>query len=170
MIDLVYMSLVIPFLVLRYVIISCVYISNDILFVFMITVATMHHNNAEILRFTVHLREIGSVWRAGDELCRSLSNSLLSIVDTITRSNDALYSIASYRERKRQQYANGLSYNEVLKITKKRIYSLFRLPRMDDIPEINMPHISIEWCTFPPIKDNWMDRLYMVFDIPPSQQ
>ena len=29
------------------------------------------------------------------------------------------------------------------------------------------PHISIEWCTFPPIRDHWMDRCYMVFDIPP---
>ena len=44
---------------LRYVIISCVYISNDILFVFMMAVATMD-NNAEILRFIAHLREIGS--------------------------------------------------------------------------------------------------------------
>ena len=119
----------------RYVIISCVYISNDILFVFMIAVATMD-SNAVILRFISHLREIGSAWRGGDELRRSLSDSLLSIVDTIARSNDALYRIASYRERKRQQYADGLSYNEVkkLKITKQAIYSLFRLPGTDDIP------------------------------------
>ena len=116
MIDLVYMSIVIQFSVLRYVIISCVYISNDILFVFMIAVATMDHNNAEILRFIGHLREIGSTWRGGDELCRSLSDSLLYIVDTIARSNDALYSITSYRERKRKQYADGLSYNEVKKM------------------------------------------------------
>ena len=99
MIDLVYMSLIIQFSVLRYVIISCVYISNDILFLFMITVATMDHNNAEILRFIGHLREIGSAWRGGDELCHSLSDSLLSIVDTIARSNDALYSIASGEEK-----------------------------------------------------------------------
>ena len=52
---------------LRDVIISCVYISNDILFVFMIAMATMD-NNAEILRFIAHLREIGSAWRGGDEL------------------------------------------------------------------------------------------------------
>ena len=77
--------------------------------------------------------------------------------------------ITAYKERKRQQYADGLSYNEVkkLKIEKQAIYSLFRLPQTDDIPEINMPHISIEWCTFPPIRDNWMDRWYMVFDITP---
>ena len=60
MIDLVFMSIVIQFLVLRYVIISCVYIYNDILFVFMIAVATMDRNNVEILRFIGHLREIGS--------------------------------------------------------------------------------------------------------------
>ena len=115
MIDLVYMSIVIQFSVLRYVIISCVYISNDILFVFMIAVVTMD-NNVEILRVIGHLREIGSAWRGGDELCRSLSNSLLSIVDTITRSNDALYRITSYRERKIHQYADALSYNEVKKL------------------------------------------------------
>ena len=153
---------------LRDVIISCVYISNDILFVFMITVATMDHNNVEILRFIVHLREIGSAWRGGDELHYSLSDWLLSIVDMIARSNDALYSITSYRERKRQQYTDGLSYNEVkkLKITKEHIYKLFRVPGTDDIPESTRPHISIEWCTFPPIRDHWMDRWYMVFYIP----
>ena len=55
-------TLVIHFSVLRDVIISCVYISNDILFLFMIAVATMDLNNAEILRFIGHLREIGSAW------------------------------------------------------------------------------------------------------------
>ena len=62
MIDLVYFvichTLVIKNLVLRDVIISCVYICNDILFVFMIAVATMG-NNAVILRVIGHLREIG---------------------------------------------------------------------------------------------------------------
>ena len=77
----------------------------------MIAVATMDRNNAKILRFIGHLREIGSAWRGGYELCHSLSDSLLSIVDAIARSNDALYSITSYRERKRKQYDDGLSYN-----------------------------------------------------------
>ena len=79
---------------LRDVIISCVYISNDILFVFMIAVATAD-NNAEILRVIGHLREIGSTWRGGDELRRSFSDSLFTIVDTVAISNDALYSIRS---------------------------------------------------------------------------
>ena len=101
----------------------------------MIAMATMD-NNAEILRVIGHMREIGYAWRGGDELRHSLSDSLLSIVDTIAISNDALYSIASYRERKRQQYTDGLSYNEVkgLKITKQHIYTLFILPGMDVIP------------------------------------
>ena len=85
---------------LRGVIVPCVYFFNDILFVFMIAVATIDHN-AKILRVIGYLREIGSAWRGGDELCCSLSASFLTIVDTIARSNDALYSIASYRERKR---------------------------------------------------------------------
>ena len=58
-------TLVIQFSVLRDVIISFVYISNDILFVFMIVVATMN-NNEEILRVIGHMREIGSAWRGGD--------------------------------------------------------------------------------------------------------
>ena len=78
---------------LRDVIIPCVYFSNDILFVFMIAVATMDHN-AEILRVIGHLREIGFPWRGGDELHHSLSYSLLSIVDKISILNDALYTIA----------------------------------------------------------------------------
>ena len=109
----------------------------------MIAVATMD-NDVEILRVIGHLREIGYAWTGGDELHRSLLDSLLFIVDTIARSNDALYSITSYRDWKRQQYADGLSYNEVKKliITKQHIYTFFRLPRTDDIPEINKPHIQ----------------------------
>ena len=117
-------TLVIQFSVLRYVIISCVYICNDILFVFVIAVATMD-NNAEILRFISHLREIGSSWRGGYQLHRSLSDSLLSIFYTIARSNDALYSITSYRERKRQQYADGLSYNDFKKAQNNKTTHLF---------------------------------------------
>ena len=111
----------------------------------MIAVATMD-NNVEILRVIGHLREIGSSQRSGDEPRRSLSDSLLTIIDTIAKSNDALYSIASYKERKRQEYADGLSYNEIkkLKITKENIYTLFRVPRADEISSRTRPHISIE--------------------------
>ena len=111
----------------------------------MIALATMD-NNVEILRVIGHLREIGSSLRGGDELRHSLSDSLMTIVDTIARLNDALDSIASYRERKRQEYVDGLSYNEIknLKITKDNIYTLFRVPGMDEIVESTRPHISIE--------------------------
>ena len=58
-------TLVLHFSLLRDVIISCVYFSNDILFVFIVVVATMD-NNAQILRVIGHLREIGSACRGGD--------------------------------------------------------------------------------------------------------
>ena len=123
----------------------CVYFYNDILFVFMIVVATMDQN-ANILRVIGHLRDIGSPRRGGDEWCLSLLASLLTIVDSINRLNDTLYNIASYRERKRQEYAHGLSYKEIkkIKISKEHIYTLFRVPGVDDIPKRNRPHISID--------------------------
>lgn len=55
-----------------------------------------------------------------------------------------------------------------LKITKEQIYSLFRALGTNAISETTRAHISIEWCVFPPIIDHWMDRWYMVFDIPPN--
>ena len=92
-----------------------------------------------------HLREIGSSWRSGDDLHRSLLDSLLTIIDTIARLNDALYSIASYKERKRQEYVDALRYIEIkkLKITKEHIYTLFRVHGRDDILESTRSHISI---------------------------
>lgn len=57
-------------------------------------------HNAERLREVAHLRQIGMAWKGGDELPRSLEASRDAIVDTIIRSNDALYNIASYREIK----------------------------------------------------------------------
>ena len=63
--------IVLHFSLLKEVIIPCVYFSNDILFVFMIGVATMDHNE-NILRVIGHLRDIGYAWRGGDELRHSL--------------------------------------------------------------------------------------------------
>ena len=126
-------------------------------------------HNVDILRLIGHLRDIGAAWMGGDELCRSLLASLESIVDTISRSNDVLYSMVSYIEIKWQEYANGLSYNDIkkLKITKAQIYSQFRVLETNNIPKTTRPYISIEWWIFQPIRDHWMDRSYMVFDIPP---
>ena len=108
-------------------------------FVFMIPVLTMDHN-AEYLRLIGHVREISYAWR--DECHRSLLTSLITIVDTINILNDALYSIASYTERKIQEYVDGLRQNEIqmLKITKEHIYTLFRVPQIDEI-EREVDHI-----------------------------
>ena len=65
----------------------------------MIAVVDMDHN-ADILRVIGHLRDLSATWRGGYELYCSLAASLDDIVDSINCSNDALYSIKSYRERK----------------------------------------------------------------------
>ena len=69
-----------------------------------------------------------------------------AIVETITLSNNTLYDITSYKERKRHEYADWLSYSAIkkLKITKDHIFSLFRDPRTGEIPNANRTHISIE--------------------------
>ena len=103
-------------------------------------------------------------------ICHSLASTLDVIVDTISLSSNVLYDITSYRERKRQEYTDGLEYNAIkkLKITKEHIiFSLFRDPHTGEIPNANRPHISIEWCTFQPFVDNKLGRWYVVFDMPP---
>ena len=125
--------------------------------------------NAEILIELAQLIGLSTAFSGGDRIRRSLASTLDAIVETITLSNNILYDITSYRERKRREYADGLSYSAIkkLKITKEHIFSLFRDPRMREIPNANRPHISIKWCTYQPFVDNWMDRWYMVFDMPP---
>ena len=122
-------------------------------------------HNANILRVIGHLRDLSATWRGGYELCCSLLASLECIIDTINRSNDALYSISSFRERKWQEYVDGMRYNEIknLKITKNKIYSQFRLHGIDNILETTRTHIYIKWCVSKPIRDHLMDRWYMFF-------
>jgi len=33
-------------------------------------------------------------------------------------------------------------------------------------PPVRKRHICMEWCNYQPFFDNWMDRLFMVFDKP----
>jgi len=40
-------------------------------------------------------------------------------------------------------------------------------PQIGKIPNTNKAHISFKWCTYQPLVDNWVDRWYMVFDVPP---
>ena len=125
--------------------------------------------NAAILIELARLRGISASFRGGDEIRRSLASTMDAIVDTISQSTNILYDITSYRERKRREQEDGLDYVAIkkLKITKEHIFALFRDPRTGEIPNANRPHISIEWCTFQPFINNWMDRWYMVFDLPP---
>ena len=99
--------------------------------------------NAEILIELSHLRGLSIAFSGGDMIRRSLASTLDAIVETISLSSNILYDITSYRERKIQEYADGICYNAIkkLKITKGYIFSLFQDPRTGEIPNENRPHL-----------------------------
>ena len=82
--------------------------------------------NAEILIEISHLRGLSTDFSGGDRIHHSLASTLEAIVESISLSRNIIYDITSYKERKRQQYADGLDYNAIkkLKITKEHIFSL----------------------------------------------
>ena len=92
------------------------------------------------------LRRLSDVFKEGDQLCRSLGQTIDTIVGTIRDAQGALYDITSFRYSRRQFYANGMSYKDVkkLKITKGMLFSLFRDPSNGMIPPVSKPHISID--------------------------
>ena len=71
--------------------------------------------NAEILIELAQLRGLSTAFSGGDRIRCSLASTLDAIVETITLSNNILYDITSYRERKRHEYADGLSYSAIKK-------------------------------------------------------
>ena len=111
----VYVFLNLHFQFWRDVIIYHVYISNDFLIDFFVAVAAMDPN-AEILIELAQLRGLSTAFSGGDRIRRSLASTLDAIVETITLSNNILYDITSYRERKRREYADGLSYSAIKKV------------------------------------------------------
>ena len=72
--------------------------------------------NAEILIELARLRGINATFSSGDHIRHSLASIVYAIVDAITRSHGVLYDIASYRERKRQEYVDRLNYNTIKKL------------------------------------------------------
>ena len=72
--------------------------------------------NAEILIELAQLRGLSTAFSGGDRIRRSLESTLDAIVETITFSNNVLYDITSYRERKIREYVDGLSYNAIKKL------------------------------------------------------
>ena len=69
--------------------------------------------NVVILIELSHLRGLSTAFSGGDKIRRSLASTLDAIVETISLSSNILYDITSYRERKRQEYADGLGYNAI---------------------------------------------------------
>ena len=125
--------------------------------------------NVEIVAALSSLRRLSDVFKEVDQLRRSLGQTIDMIVGTIHDAQWALYDITSFRDSRRKFYANGMSYKDVkiLKITKDMLFSLFRDPSNGTIPPVSKPHISVDLCIEPSIKENWMDRWYMVFDEDP---
>ena len=95
-------------------------ISNDLVIDFFIAVGAMD-TNAKILIELAHLRGLSRDFSGGDMILHSLASTLDAIVETISLSSNILYDITSYRERKRQEYVDGIDYNAIkkLKITKR---------------------------------------------------
>ena len=69
--------------------------------------------NAEILIELAELRGLSTAFSGGDRIQHSLASTLDAIVETITLSSNILYDITSYREIKRREYADGLSYSAI---------------------------------------------------------
>ena len=111
------------------------------------------------------------MFKGGDHLCCSLWNAIVTIADTISNSQRSLYSATSYRESRRYFYTNGPSYQDKkkLEIGNDQIYSLFQEPHIGHVFPTIRSHISIYWCVEPSIKENWMERWYMVFDEDPHK-
>ena len=70
--------------------------------------------NAEILIELSHFRGLSMSFSGGNRIPRSLASTLDAIAETTSLSSNILYDITSYRERKRQEYADGLDcdYNK----------------------------------------------------------
>ena len=123
----------------------------------------------EIVAALSSLRRLSDVFKEGNQLRRTLGETIDTIVGTIRDAEGVLYDITSFRDSRREFYANGMSYKDVkkLKITEDMLFSLFRDPFNGMTPPVSKPHISIDWCIELRIKENEMDRWYMVFDEDP---
>ena len=116
----------------------------------------------EIVATLSSLRCLSDIFKKGDQLRCSLGQTIDTIIGTIRDAQGALYEITSYRESRKQFYANGICYKDVkiLKITKDMLFFLFRDPSNGMTPPVSKPHISNDWCIEPRIKENWMDRWF----------
>jgi hypothetical protein len=54
-----------------------------------------------------------------------------------------------------------------LQISKQDLMTLFIDPKTSLHPPMKKKCICMDWCTYQPFIDHWMDRWFMVFDKPP---
>ena len=102
--------------------------------------------NLEIVAALSSLRRLSDVFKEGDQLRWSLGQTIDTIVGTIRDARGELYDITSYRESRRQFYANDICYKDAkkLKITKDMLFSLFRDLSNGMTPPVSKPRISID--------------------------
>ena len=74
-----------------------------------------------------------------------------------------------WRDEMHAMFDDGLDYDEIaaLNITKEDLASLFVNPKMGIPVDPKKSKLSIKWCTNDAIRENFWDRWWMVFDIPP---
>ena len=102
--------------------------------------------NVEIVAALSSLWCLSDVFKEGDQLHQSLGQTIDTIVGTIHDAQGTLYDITSFRDSRREFYANEMSYKDVknLKITKDMLFSLFRDPSNGMTLPVSKPHISID--------------------------
>ena len=81
--------------------------------------------NVEIVVALSSLRRLSDVFKEGYQLCRSLGQTIDTIVGTIRDAQGALYDITSFRDSRREFYANGMSYKDVKKIENHQRHVVF---------------------------------------------
>ena len=69
----------------------------------------------------------------------------------------------------RNYYSNGIDRERIkqLNITKEMIYGFFTHPKDSSPISPRKKHASIDWCTYEPWRQNWMNYWFMVFNKPP---
>ena len=98
-----------------------------------------------------------------------LASSLESIMSHVAFVNGQLDIWRVKREEQRRYYAKKLSYKDVRKkdIEKGSICALFKNLGEQDIVKHTTKRFPIHWCTHDDIRNNFQDKLWMVFDAPP---
>ena len=96
----------------------------------------------------------------------STLNTIVDNIETLTNQQNVAL---RWRDEMHTMFDDGLDYDEIaaLNITKEVLASLFANPKTGLPVNPKKSKLSIKWCTNDAIRENFWDRWWMVFDIPP---